>query len=646
MKIISLRLRNFKGVRDFTLEANGANVNIYGNNAAGKTTIFDAFTWLLFDKDSQGKKDFEIKTLDADNNPIHNLEHEVEGVFEVGGKKLTLRKVYAEKWTKKRGSATAEFTGHTTDHYIDGVPKSKGEYAAKIAEIMDEGIFKLLTSPTYFNEQLHWQERRKTLLEVCGDISDEEVIASDKALARLPVVLQGRNLDDHRKVIAADTKRINDELKRIPDRIDEQTRTLPEVTDDAEIGTKLLYARTALRQKQEALTRIQSGGEIAQVKRKIAELETDLIRLRNEARSGVDKKVNELRETQSRVHNYGVELGGKVKTMEVTIDANNKRIGDLRTRLASLEEAWQETDDRVFTFEQSDTCPTCGQALPQSQLHEARVKAQEQFNLDKARRLEELDKEGEAAAGEVERLLEENKALAKELDEARASLNKAREEYAKIQQEITALQSDVRPATPAETDKQREIDALKGTLLKLQEGDREAIGKVHDEIDAIQAEITALEKAQANIDAYNRGRERIKELQAQEKQLAKEYERLQGELYLCEQFVRAKVALLTDKINSRFKFARFKLFEEQINGGIAECCETLYGGVPYSGGLNNGHKIIVGLDIINTLSEFYGFNAPIFIDNRESVTELPECNGQIISLIVSKPDNKLRVEVN
>ncbi|MCK9327365.1 MAG: AAA family ATPase, partial [Bacteroidales bacterium] len=231
MRLISLRLTNFKGIRDFTLGANGEDVTVYGDNGTGKTTLFDALMWLLFDKDGRNKKDFEIKTLDENNRPLHGLNHEAEGVFDLDGRQLTLRKVYAEKWTKKRGTAKSVFSGHTVDHFIDGVPVKKGEYESKIAALIPENIFKLLTSPLYFNEQLHWTERRKLLLEVCGDISDTDVIASSKELAELTTIIpSGRTLDEHKAVIAARRAEINKELGKIPVRIDEASRALPSIT--------------------------------------------------------------------------------------------------------------------------------------------------------------------------------------------------------------------------------------------------------------------------------------------------------------------------------------------------------------------------------------------------------------------------------
>ena len=53
IRISNLKLKNFKGIKDLEIDFNNENTNIYGKNATGKTTIFDAFKWLFFDKDSK-----------------------------------------------------------------------------------------------------------------------------------------------------------------------------------------------------------------------------------------------------------------------------------------------------------------------------------------------------------------------------------------------------------------------------------------------------------------------------------------------------------------------------------------------------------------------------------------------------------------
>jgi len=219
IKVNSIILKNFKGVENSAINFDNSSVNIFGANATGKTTHQDAFGWVLFGKDSLNSATFEIKALDTAGTPAHNLEHLVEVFLDVDGTIVSLKKVYAEKWTRKRGQASPEFTGHTTTHFINQVPATKKEYDSKIASLIDESAFRLLADPRYFNEQIHWQKRQDLLLEVCGGVSDQSVIESSKELSALPDILADRTIEDHKKMIISQRKAVNDELAKIPTRI-------------------------------------------------------------------------------------------------------------------------------------------------------------------------------------------------------------------------------------------------------------------------------------------------------------------------------------------------------------------------------------------------------------------------------------------
>ncbi|MEW9125174.1 MAG: AAA family ATPase, partial [Thermotaleaceae bacterium] len=413
MKLQKLTLRNFKGIRNFVLDTAGGNVNIYGDNATGKTTVFDAFNWLLFDKDSQNKKDFEIKTFDQNGQVLHNLEHEVEGTFEVNGSELILRKVYSEKWTKKRGSVTQEFSGHTTDYYINGVPVKKNEYTDKVSAIVDENIFKLLTSPTYFNEQIHWQDRRKTLLEICGDISDAEVIDANEKLKKLPEILKGRKIEDHRKVIAARRTEINKELERIPVRIDEAQRSLPDITDlDAEtILSEIKRLKEAVQDKQSEILRVKNGGQVIDKQNHIRQLEGELLHLKNEIRGQIDLQLSEKRRQLNKSKETTFDLQSKISNCRKTIEKNKKAIQLISEEKDVLKKQWYEIDAKKFEYHDDCNCPTCGQTLPESKIEEAREKALAKFNQDKSAKLEKITAAGKAKASEIEQLKAENTEL-------------------------------------------------------------------------------------------------------------------------------------------------------------------------------------------------------------------------------------------
>lgn len=295
LKLSNLTLKNFKGIKHFKLQANGENARIFGDNATGKTSVFDAFVWLLFNKDSNNRSDFSIKTLYA-GKEINNLEHEVSASFLFDGRPMSLRKVYKEKWTRKRGAATAEFTGHETDYEVDGVPVKKKEYQETVDSIVPEDVFKLLTSPLYFNEQMKWQDRRKTLLEVCGEVEFDEVLAANKELAALPAILKGRAIDDHRKVIASRRAEINKELDRIPVRISEVQNTLPEQPIDVSgLDGQVAEIETKLDENSTLINNIRNGSVITDKQQKLRQIEMDLQQIKRVVEFDSLDEVNRLK---------------------------------------------------------------------------------------------------------------------------------------------------------------------------------------------------------------------------------------------------------------------------------------------------------------------------------------------------------------
>ena len=649
IELLRLTLRNFKGIREFVLDAQGADVNVFGDNAAGKTTLFDAFTWLLFGKDSQNQANFEIKTLRPDGTPFHNLDHEVEAVLSIDGRRTTLRRVFREKWTKKRGSVTAEFSGHTTDYFVDGVPVKESEYRAAVDGILDERLFRLLTDPRYFNEQLRWQERRSLLLEVCGDITDDDVIAANPALADLPAILAGRTIDQHRKVVLARRKEINDELERIPVRIDEAQRSMPVLPDEPEsyFNEQIAALRDMVRAKQEEIVRIQSGGEITAKQNRIREIEGEILELKNRLQGDTLERIATARREESRLRMEIEDIQRQIDALERRINQNEMAIQLKGGERERLRQKWYEVDGRKFEDHQHDeTCAACGQPLPAEKIAEARRKAEEQFNLEKARELESITRAGKALAAEIEALQAENESAREKIETLRADLQVKKEAHAAASAALASLEAsrvDV-TADPSYQAKLAEIDALRAEIASLQRSTTQAVAAIRAEIAGYEAHIAELEREKTKFDLAASARRRIAELEQQERELAAEFERLERELHLLDLFTRTKVDLLESRINSKFRLARFKLFREQINGGLEETCEVMVDGVPYSS-LNNAARLNVGLDIIATLSEHYGVCAPIFLDNAESVTRPLETPGQQIRLIVSAADKQLRVEV-
>ncbi|MEK4853847.1 AAA family ATPase [Paenibacillus sp. FSL H7-0756] len=646
-----LTLRNFKGIKELVLAVNGGDADVYGDNATGKTTIFDGFVWLLFGKDSQNKADFEIKGLDGAGKVLqHKLEHEVEGVFLIDGRRRTFRRVFTEDWTKKRGSATEEFTGHTTSYFIDGVPVKKGVYSTEVDSLIKEELFKLLTSPSYFNEQLKKEDRRKTLLEVCGDLTDAEVIHENKLLAPLPGILSDRDLDSHKKVISSRCTVINKEIKELPVRISEVQRQMPDVKelDEELLKEDITMFRLRVESSEAELSRILSGGEVAVKEKRLREIEGELIAIKSRMQSDVLDKVAIKRDAVNQMHMEVNRYRRDIEDKQQRIQNNERLAAGRRQEADRLRAEFAEL--KGLTFEPAGDhdahCSACGQSLPEDQVKAAHDKAQADFNRRLAERKERINASGKAAVTEAQKFEQEAKQLQIDIEELSKTLAAVQTEITMAEAELVELRAGVKDpaADPDYASKHAEAATVQQQIRDLKASSDETAASVRNDIRQQRSEIEEMERDLAKFDGVRRAQLRVTELENQERELAAEYERLQHELFLCEEFTKTKVSMLDAKINSKFKLARFRLFEDQINGGIKEVCDTLYKGVPYDGGLNNAARINVGLDIINTLGEHYGFSAPIFVDNAEAVTKLIGTDAQVIRLVVSEADKKLRIE--
>lgn len=624
IKLNELRLENFQGIKQLNIKPKGNDITIRGQNGAGKTTTFNAFLWLLFDKDSQGKTDFAIKRLDATGQELHNLVHSVEGAMEIDGKEVVLKKEFKEKWTKKRGESQRTFTGHTTNYMIDQVPLKKKEWDLRTGEIIDEDTFKLLTSPTYFNS-LHWEIRRQILLQVCGDVLDEDVISSDILLADLPEILSARSMEDHKKVVAGQKKAINDRLKEIPSRIDELTKTLTEVPteDKASIEAEISRIETEIKSMAE-----DTAG--AELRKRKAELETQLAEARTALSEAKRQAVDELTEKLDGLKQKEADTKTDLNNALIDLNANDSLIGRNIKEMARLREEYRNVQGQEFEAGEL-TCPQCGHDF----LKEENEKRREDFNTKRAARLADINKEGKALKKEnEERLVPNSQRLQKKKEDLESLITS----IGAALEETEALRNHASETAGKE---------IKANIAKLETDIEEITGPINliqpPDTSTLESQVR-LERAKiAKIDAVESTRQRIVDLGQEEKDLAAEYEELERQTSLLERFEMTRATMLESKVGDKFQVVSFKLFHQNINGGIEPCCVTTVGGVPWDS-VNTGGQLHGGLDIVSTLQKHYGISAPCWLDHREALVEVPETDFQLISLVVDGNYPELHVE--
>ena len=655
MKLLTLKLENFQGLRQEEFRFDGKSANIYGDNASGKTTIFNAITWLLFDKASTGAKNFTPKTKGPDGD-LHYLDHAAEATFSLDdGRIVTLRKVFHENYKKKRGSNMDEFDGHSVDFYVDGVPTKEKEYAATLLNFCGNAEkMKMLTMPNYFPEELPWETRRRILLEICGDISDIDVINSTFELKELPSYLlmpgtanQYYSVDEYKKIAAAKKVDINKQLQDIPGRIDEAQRAMPDIKgiDTNSIDRKIKELTEQKGQLEIEKAQALSGditastirNQIAEATAKLAEAKAAHATKTSSQNEATYTEINNIKRdhiaAKNRLHDAKNEVERAQRTLDLVKFHRETLISEY---MAIQKEVWDEG---------AEICPTCYQTLPDEEIQKFR----EAFNLHKSRKLEKINQQGQKEASKE--IIAENESKVKALKE-QIKLNEwVIEDY---EQQIAALQNQLQAPVPFEaTTEYAQLIALIATYRN-DANDMSKRAEVitagfTEQIQALQEEIRKQETLRGNLRIAANQQERINQLSAKEKDLSRQYEALEKGIYLCEVFIKTKVRLLTDRINSKFKTVSFRLFQEQINGGVKEDCEVM---IPAEGGqlvpftnANNAARINAGLEIIDTLSRHWNLSMPVFVDNAESVTRLIQIDTQVIRLVVSEQDKALRTEI-
>ena len=633
-----MKLRNFKGIAALDIDFNLIDTNIYGRNATGKTTIVDAFMWLFFNKDSNGSVD--IKTKTAEGNYVHNLEHTVEAVVEIkditinGGNPFETKftKLYKEKYTKQRGSTTATFTGHTTDYFVDDVPKKKKEYDSLANDYFDSKYFRIITDPLYFNEKMKWQDRRKLLIDICGDVSDEIVISSNEELAPLNGVLGTKSIDDYRLQLKSQMKPINDELKAIPIKINEANLAIPKEVGEVD-EEKLVFINNRIQELENKRVSALCGGAIAEKETELIKLQNKKLLLENEVPS--NKKLKDelyvLDNQKTALEREIQRTVGDIAFKESQQKSNEEQRADLRQRYIELNS--MEYD------ESQNTCPECGQLLPQEKIS----MFMENFNIGKSDKLESINAKGIELKQEYEKRADEITILSNDVELKKRELNTLQIAINDKQKEIDNIQNLFKAEQRQKTNKvNKQIVVIEQEIAALKNDVQTVIDGIDEDIQVWKQQRAEIESIKAKINLAEVQKKRIAELEAREKELAKDYSDKEQALYLTDLFIKTKVNMLTEKINKHFELCNFKLFEEQINGGLNEVCEITVDGVSFSD-LNNAMKINAGLDVINTVCDYAKAYAPIFIDNCEAVNQTLQTNSQQIRLYVTDSDEYLRV---
>lgn len=659
IKLLSMHIQNFKGCKDRTIEF-GQTTRITGDNGVGKSTVFDAYLWLLFDKNSKGVTNFAVRPLTESGETINNIEISVEATISVDNDEYKLRKTQKQKWVKKRGTDTREFQGNVNEFDINGYPKSQKEFKEFISGIVNEEVFPLISNPAAFTS-LPWKEQRDILMQFVGDVSDVGIAETfgEKYLKLIPE-LKIANTDDILKKYTKAKNTLNKDMVEIPARIDEASKQLV-IADVGALEVEKAAKKVALQKVEDEI----SGGagkleEINKKREEILNLKFHISEIQNEenqklfdkskiVRDNLNARDRELSNVKREIGNLSDEIKAVHNMYEAQEREKDRLLVEWRSEKAKTFPEFVPLDPLP---ERATICPTCGREFAEDvkkkilddyesnvELHQNKYSEDKaEFEEARAKKLEQIEKDGKEATASRDKIKANEAELHKKMDELNIQLADTQKKYdiAKAELEKFPTKADISENTEylATIEKisvlEKEIEVMSAESTgKTELEAKKAVLK--DEIAEITGKIVAADNSKV--------KERIAELEAEQKEVGQKIAEQEQMIDLVEDFIRAKMNMISEKINGMFSVVSFKLFDNQINGGLKETCTCTVKGVGHSD-VNDGHEIVAGLDIINTFSEKFGVRCPIFIDRAGELNEIyiPEMDNQLI--LLKRVDNQ------
>lgn len=642
MEIVLKRisLLNFKGVKNESFDFTERETFIHGANGTGKTSLFDAFIWVNFGKDHEGRSDYQLKTYDSTGKTKDKAKCEVEELLLIDGKETLLKRVYAENWVKPKGEPEEIFKGNETSYYINDVLVKKSEYDAFVSNLCDEIVFKSITNPSYF-PNLSKVKQRAILFSMAGEISNESIAEGNNSYQELLREITGVSFDSFRKELLAKKRKLKDEIQGLDPRIDELKRSMPEIPNIVELNKELLEKQKEIEGIDLSINDISKRSQDANYKRLEIQQQINALEQENQ-KLGFDeqqKQNNDIQTVKTKIadHDRKVTDSLNAETLRKQLISDLIKEQEEKTSIrTSLLKEYSEINAETLNFpEGSFVCPSCKRLLESDNIEEKQAELTANFNNIKADKIAKNKEKGL----KIKARLTEIEAELKNLEEPANKVMFGNDVKNLLLKELDKV------SVPLVRSKEQIANDEKIVLLKNQLNVPQEVQSTNEYLQKkslVQSEIDSIKKKLALEDVVSNTNLRITQLEGQFKTLNQELAGIELKEFTLKEFEFAKNTEYEARINKMFEFTRFKLFETQVDGQIVPTCECMVNGVPYST-LNNAMQYGAGLDIINTISRFNNKFAPIWIDNREGITEIPLMKSQVINLVVNKKFKTLKI---
>ena len=668
--IKSMRIQNFGSIKDLSITF-GRKTLISGRNESGKTTINDAYSWLMTNKLANDSQADGIRPHDKYGIEDDNAVISVLAVLEIDGEEKEFLKEQRKEFTQKTG----KFKGNNNLYFINGVPKKENEYKAYIEERIarPERLERCTNASALLN--MDTKKRREVIFDLVPDITNADVAATDPCFSEIPKKLSDCTLDELIQSVryqingrGRGDKGLKGKQEELPARIDEAQRQIVDTAEYSLAISELQKEIAALDEQEKSLDDVMAAYD--QKSKDILDLkfeQSEIVRKANEGlvqqRKSLDNEIFSLEQDKKSAENdlRMTEMDLKHVNMGVERHASEvKKAQEDYSRWISREFDDSEIaviESEIFD-ENSLICPTCGQAFPADKAEKIR----EDFEKDKTLRIEGVKSAGrnheEMKDREIRRVVEFGNKAAKELTkfkiakkEAELQIEDAKKKITSISVEIQKKQSEL-SKLPESVDLSDNAEyqsiSMKIILAEKALNEMNNGSEQRREINRARAEKTAeISKLQTLIVESEKAQDRVDELKEEQRNVSQLLADCQQELDLLRDFQKAKCDMLTEAVNKMFMFVKWRLFKMNQDGeGYQEVCEPMIENEPYGRRLNHGSRALAELDICNTFQNVYGVRLPLFVDDFDGITEntmekIKQFDRQMVFLKATEEDLKV-----
>lgn len=600
-------LSNFRNITE-TFDFNEGKSVFSGPNGCGKTTLFDASTWLHTGKDSAGHADFDLKTI-KDGAKVSKINHSVFNQYKIDGEIFEFGRVFHEKWVKKRGVLEKVKDGNETDYYFGGLDT---ETATKINATAFKGRLLDAFGSQFQNVSdinhlatMPWKTRREILFPMVPSVDQAAIINSIDGLQDLLIIKdsegkikstrtieQAKAISDQRKKkIGSDLLEVNADIKA--------NKKIVDSAGDLTISqahSQLEDAEEKVKSAKKKIDDFNSGDQTGTIE-ELKKFNIDLLKAQSSFEQEKSDMLNIENKRKRRITSINQEIE---EHDEDLVTRAQKRIGFIKE--------WQLI--KALSVDSIDSiCQSCGQELPDKKVQELKAN----FNNDKAEKLKANVEKGKQNSDEMKSL--------------ETSIGKLEEEKKQLE--------SVEPDPILKQTGSNEVFQLKDKIEKLK--NQEPVKEIPEELtNALSDSNQNLRQAQetkAAIKAVSDAQNQVTKSKKKKGFLSSESDKIEKFLSLYETFNQSVADAVEGPLNSMFQNVNFRMFDTLENGNIVPCCDvTDKENRPYDGALSNGEKIQAGLDIVRTLQKHFNIEAPVWIDNSESVTGEIQLDCQFIEL--------------